>query len=363
MSIGFIGDLILSESPTTLGIGILKKNKGDFRENFSEIKKTLRRKNYSYIVGNFEGVLKNKEYSKDFKSMEIPHTALSGLKEIGINILSIANNHTMEYGRKRFYEMSEVLKQEGFLLIGEKEKPYVKITTELGVVSIIAFSSVPAMYNTVPEYYFIDKNNENDLLINIKKLKKESDLVIVYPHWGAEYMDTPSVEQIELSKKIIDNGADMIIGHHPHIIQKSYKYKQKPIFYSLGNFISEYTQRYLSDNLMISLTLNSSQSGSQYSIDLLSLNKNYQSYCVEESLTTKLEDNIILPNKKEYNNQSLKKRAKVRNDMIKKIVFNFPLILTNKTIMVWLFKRAFFLMTNFRRINKNPNEIYKGAMH
>jgi poly-gamma-glutamate synthesis protein (capsule biosynthesis protein) len=71
----------------------------------------------------------------------------------------------------------------------------------------------------------------------ISKLAAGSDLVIVEMHWGTEYEHQFSRRQQEIARKLVDNGADIIIGHHPHVVQGMEIYGNKPIFYSLGNFI------------------------------------------------------------------------------------------------------------------------------
>lgn len=71
---------------------------------------------------------------------------------------------------------------------------------------------------------------------DIKRYKKNNNIVIVTFHWGQEKTYSPTKEQINLAKKVIDNGADLILGHHPHVLQGIQRYKNKHIVYSLGNF-------------------------------------------------------------------------------------------------------------------------------
>ena len=82
----------------------------------------------------------------------------------------------------------------------------------------------------------LDYNHENIPNI-IKKYSSKVDLFIVIPHWGREYIDYPSLRQRYMAHKWIDCGADLIVGHHPHIIQGKEIYKGKSIYYSLGNYI------------------------------------------------------------------------------------------------------------------------------
>ncbi|MEQ1666048.1 MAG: CapA family protein, partial [Bdellovibrionales bacterium] len=71
----------------------------------------------------------------------------------------------------------------------------------------------------------------------VKKLKAENDLVVVNIHWGTEYLLTANANQKLIAHKLIDSGADVIFGHHPHVVEPVEIYKGKAIFYSLGNFV------------------------------------------------------------------------------------------------------------------------------
>ena len=83
-------------------------------------------------------------------------------------------------------------------------------------------------------------------------VSKKSDMQIVYIHWGDEYEPVHNLEQEQLAKRLIDLGADAIIGHHPHVIQDIGLYKGAPIFYSLGNFIFD---QYFSDEVQVGLAV------------------------------------------------------------------------------------------------------------
>jgi poly-gamma-glutamate synthesis protein (capsule biosynthesis protein) len=94
---------------------------------------------------------------------------------------------------------------------------------------------------------FIDKslynkiNSERKIFGDIKSIRDSVDLVILSLHWGYEYVPFPSPEQIEIGRRLIDYGADIILGGHPHVLQSYEIYKKNPIVYSLGNFIFDHT--------------------------------------------------------------------------------------------------------------------------
>ena len=80
-------------------------------------------------------------------------------------------------------------------------------------------------------------NNLEEFYRLAAKLKNENNYVVTNIHWGVEYSAKQSTTQTEVAHQLIDNGVDLIIGHHPHVIQPMETYKNKAIFYSLGNFI------------------------------------------------------------------------------------------------------------------------------
>jgi poly-gamma-glutamate synthesis protein (capsule biosynthesis protein) len=102
--------------------------------------------------------------------------------------------------------------------------------------------------------------DEEKLLAQIKEVKKQVDLVIVNIHWGVEYEHIARSNQKNLAHKMIDAGADAIIGHHPHVVQNLEIYNNKPIFYSLGNFIfDQYFSNETQEGLAVGLTYESSK--------------------------------------------------------------------------------------------------------
>ena len=152
------------------------------------------------------------------------------LKNYGFNFFSIANNHTTDQGQTGFLETQKNLTDLEFDYAGcadrKVDERSVKIKEINGVkIGFLAYSMV---------YGVLD---EEKMLVQIKDAKTQADLVIVNMHWGVEYEQQARSNQVALAHKIIDAGADMLIGGHPHVTQEMEIYNRKPIFYSLGNFI------------------------------------------------------------------------------------------------------------------------------
>ncbi|MFA6521905.1 MAG: CapA family protein, partial [Candidatus Gracilibacteria bacterium] len=110
------------------------------------------------------------------------------------------------------------------------------------------------------------------VVAEIKKVRPESDFIVILPHWGVEYARKPTVGQIKEARMFIDAGADLIIGTHPHVIETIEEYKGKYIFYSLGNFIFD---QYFSVDTMQGLAVGASLKKQS---DGVSMNVEYRIY-------------------------------------------------------------------------------------
>ncbi|MFW6282717.1 MAG: CapA family protein [Minisyncoccales bacterium] len=222
----------------------IKKNK-DWRWPFLKIKKDLEKADI--LFGNLESQISDKGHNVgSIYSFRADPKAIEALKYADFNILSLANNHSTDYTKKALEDSKERLENEGIKTIGaglnEREAYSPKIIEEKGnKVAFLTYS------NFGPEHIrakkdsagiaYINWNNLKRIEEDIKKAKEKSDIVIVSLHAGIEYEKEPSSFQKEFSKKAIESGADIIAGHHPHVIQKDKKYKEGWIFYSLGNFL------------------------------------------------------------------------------------------------------------------------------
>jgi poly-gamma-glutamate capsule biosynthesis protein CapA/YwtB (metallophosphatase superfamily) len=149
------------------------------------------------------------------------YKAIEGLKYAGFDVLNLANNHVLNYGKEGLNQTLALLNQNKIVPV--YQDPQV-ITIKNSRIGFLGFN-------------LLLDNNEDKILKGVQDLKTKADIVIVSLHWGNEYQTQPPQSQINLAHKIIDSGADLIIGHHPHVIQPTETYKGKLILYSLGNFV------------------------------------------------------------------------------------------------------------------------------
>jgi poly-gamma-glutamate capsule biosynthesis protein CapA/YwtB (metallophosphatase superfamily) len=165
------------------------------------------------------------------------------LKVGNINVVSLANNHIMDFGVESLRETFQVLQENAIHYAGaglnlrEARKPAI-LEVKGSRIAIASYSL------TFPKEFWATDTSAGTCFPyhtyfynDLKQFKASSDLVIVSFHWGAELMQFPKEYQIELAHNAIEAGADIIIGHHPHVIQGIEIYNGKIIAYSLGNFI------------------------------------------------------------------------------------------------------------------------------
>ena len=169
----------------------------------------------------------------------------SALSKNGVTHAALANNHSMDQGRRGLESTYYHLINSGITPLGYGENQtsacQPTLFSKKGIEVALFNSVLLPLENWV---YLEDKPGVcqatiEDLCSEIRqlKIKNSACYVLVVLHWGVEYQQEPTLQQRREARQLIDAGADGIIGHHPHVIQKEEIYKNKPIFYSLGNFI------------------------------------------------------------------------------------------------------------------------------
>lgn len=141
-----------------------------------------------------------------------------------VETANLANNHSFDYGKKSYEDTITALEAEGISSFGYERTAVMDIKgVKVGLAGVYELAE------------HIDC--KQDLLDNIASLKEQgAQIIIVSFHWGQEKENVPSDVQVELAHTAIDNGADLVLGHHPHVLQGIEEYKGKNIVYSLGNF-------------------------------------------------------------------------------------------------------------------------------
>jgi len=244
----FIGDIMTHVQQ--LEAAERKGKSYDFAPQFKEIRDFL---SGDLVIGNFETTLagKGRKFS-GYPAFNTPDELADELKDIGIDVLLLANNHIYDKRASGLKRTIEELESRGFLLTGAWNAPSgdegnVPLLTEvkgsrIGIFNYTYGSNIPIDEKMSSETH-LNVIDELSIKKDIKYLKdNKADFIIAAFHWGAEYQPKPSKRQRELAKVCFDEGVDIIVGTHPHILQPievlELNGKVKMAAYSLGNFVS-----------------------------------------------------------------------------------------------------------------------------
>ena len=176
-------------------------------------------------IANFEGTLTDSEAREDKQfAFKAPAEFADILTAGSIEAVNTANNHSHDYGEQSFSDTMAALDSRGIVHFGYDETAVMEIKgIKVGLVGIYELND--------------HLGREEQLKQNIAKVKEDgAQIVIVIFHWGNEKEEVPDSNQTTLGRLAIDEGADLVCGHHPHVLQGIEEYKGKNIVYSLGNF-------------------------------------------------------------------------------------------------------------------------------
>lgn len=251
VAILFTGDIMLGRYIETL----MGRKGGDFPFTFMPeiIEKgqtELGIQKFDLVVGNLEGPIT--EYGKNSLTSLIfnfkPATA-NLLKKVGFTTLNLANNHTLNQHENGLSDTRKYLTDAGLTSFGHPSTPasefsFVKYQFKDVSVGLLGLDNVD---------FKLDIEQTNDI---IKSLDSQVDFLVIGVHWGVEYKQVASDYIVNMSHGFVDNGADFIWGHHPHVIQNSEVYNGAPIYYSLGNFVfDQYFSPLTQEGLIVGLLI------------------------------------------------------------------------------------------------------------
>ena len=210
--------------------------------------------------------------TKEFM-FDAPVALVDALKASGIKIVSSANNHMMDQGLAGFAETRQHLRERGMLFAGTgdtAQQSWQPVISEangirvgwLGMTRWLNGNRNPDKAGQPHVNFFPYPNeskgapgfDETGVLDAIKNARGQCDFLVVSIHWGTEYATAPRPEDVEMAHKMLDAGASVVVGHHPHVLQPVETYRTADgrdtvIFYSLGNFLSNQSRDYV-DGLM-----------------------------------------------------------------------------------------------------------------
>ena len=257
ITLDFVGDVMLDR-------GVKKLGKVSGREKvFSNM--TDWWGHADLVFANLESaVLKSdaSDYEETQKAIHLwtDYAGLESARRAGVNVFSCANNHMFDYGEKAVLELLDYFRKEEITYSGIGES-----LEDASVYRMIECNGVKIAFLAITDVFLGDfaatESNGGvlttaytDYNMKVYQAAQEADLTIVYFHWGKENGTSVSDEQISRGHQLIDAGADIVIGSHPHVVQEVELYEDGIIFYSLGNFIFDQGNTYARDSVMVEYT-------------------------------------------------------------------------------------------------------------
>ena len=219
-----VGDIALGDHPLCIGFGAYSKFKAfspvyPFEHVLDQLQKS------ELLFGNLECALSKENLkANDYDSSQMRGDArhIKGLVEAGFKVLNFANNHCMQHGTEPFLETVRLLEEYNINYCGVNLENHLKGSPSIfelnGIkIAFLGYSLRPRQCFTRNPFY--SEGNINGIEKDIFAVKEKVDSVIVSLHWGDEFIEKPSPEEISMGRKLIDAGAGLIIGHHPHVLR------------------------------------------------------------------------------------------------------------------------------------------------
>ncbi len=275
----FGGDVMLSR-----GIDDVMRKHHDFNYPFYQIRDVIAGADIAIVNLESPISLKGRDVGSIYSFRADPRAAF-GLAFAGIDVVSLANNHAGDYGSEALTDTIRILRNMGIGVVGAGENMLMAnapLLINVNDITIALFSSTPiapSWFTRKDSMPAIAHLNESVLTENISKAREQgADIVAVLLHWGNEYETTHLASQEAIAHNLIDAGATLVIGHHPHVVQEVEKYHGGVIAYSLGNLV--FDQNFSEDTrhgLLLKVTLRGKNIANVEEIPIRFSN-NYQPY-------------------------------------------------------------------------------------
>lgn len=268
ITLSAVGDIMLA------GSGAATYARAGYHYPFAATSHELLRADIA--MGNLEAPLATggTEFTGKKFRFRVNPKAAKALKSAGFSVLTLANNHIMDYGPEGMRETLATLKSQGISHAGagenieEARRP--ALLERKGVnVAFLSYSL------TQPLEFFADADRPGTapgwsrfFREDIRRARSAADYVVVSFHWGEERAAHPRPYQVEAARRAVDAGADLVIGHHPHVLQGVERYRGGVILYSLGNFAFGSLSRHAESSVMARIVLD----GGVREVEIIPLN-------------------------------------------------------------------------------------------
>lgn len=251
-------DADIENGTSLLFVGDIMLGRNVEKDSFRYVKNLIDSSDIS--SGNLEYAITENNFGAD-KKIKLKSSCDNSEQLEIFDTMSLANNHIMDYGENGLNDTINCLDK---LLIGHTGAgSNISEASELEIINVNNLSIGFLAYTSIsPEFAYATKNRpgvaglgEKNIFDNIKDSRSKVDFLVVITHWGIEYSLEQNEYQTKTGHKLIDAGADLVIGSHPHVMEPYEIYKGKYIFYSLGNFVFDQKHDVTKNSMAVRLNL------------------------------------------------------------------------------------------------------------
>ncbi|MGH3469136.1 MAG: CapA family protein, partial [Thermocrispum sp.] len=248
VTMSVVGDIMLGR-----GVGDIAAAAGDVSLQLRPMQERLASPDIT--VGNLENTLSDAgEPTQGTDSFSAPPGIRGGLRDAGFDVIGLANNHLGDFGDTALVETVRLLRQGGFATFGAGHNPrrarapavVERQGVRFGFVGFNAIGETPEVasgqpgadsVSMPPRTGPLDRGELDEFLDRVRRLAERVDVVVVMPHWGTQYTNTPEPVQRQVAAELVDAGADLVVGGHPHWVQGVAMVRDRLVVHSLGNFV------------------------------------------------------------------------------------------------------------------------------
>ena len=251
------GDALIHSS---IYFDALKDGIYDFTPQLEYIKPIVSK--YDLAFYNQESILGGKELGySTYPRFNTPNEFGDAMRDAGFNLVSLANNHSFDKGEKGVLNSLDYWSKSEVLYSGMNSSKEMQSEIPIKTKNNISYAllSYTALNNGLAtpsgKEYLVNYYSDEKVKEDIDNIRDKVDLLMVSIHWGVEYSHVPSTQQKRIAQYLAESGVDIILGHHPHVLQPIEKIKDTVVIYSMGNFIASQIDVEKQTGVLVSMTI------------------------------------------------------------------------------------------------------------
>ena len=250
-----------------------KGNEFDFRPMFHLVKERVRAHDVAFY--NQETILGGVALGlSTYPCFNSPREVGDAMVDTGFNLVSLANNHTLDRGEKAvlasleyWADRKDVLTAGSYASEEDRETPRLLEVNGISCAFLAYTTLTNGLRAPKGKEYYLAVYDKDAVEADVKRAREaKADVVIVSMHWGSEYVFTPGAQQKSIAEHLASLGVNLVVGHHPHVVQPVQMVKDTLVIYSLGNFISAQKELFKLIGLMVSLDVVKREHGKEKTI-------------------------------------------------------------------------------------------------